>query len=409
MNQFKSASILSDQTDYDIAIIGGGIHGVGVAQASAAAGYRTVLLEQKHLAYGTSRWSSKLIHGGLRYLENFEFGLVRESLKERELLLKLAPDLVKRQNFYIPIYENTSRRPWKIRLGLLAYTVLAGGNKQTFFRSVPSTEWDSLDGLEKNGLGTVLQYTDAQTDDAKLTQAVMNSAIELGSDLICPAQFEQANRIEGGWQVAYSEKGNGHYFTTRTLVNAAGPWASGLLANIDGGMPEFSTENVQGTHIELPGELNHGCYYMEVPSDKRAVFAMPWQGRTLVGTTEFTYKDDPHKVFSRDAAVEYLIKVYQHYFPRRDATVLDRWAGLRVLPTSKGAAFKRSRETQLPVDNDLKPTVISIFGGKLTGYRVTAKKVIAKLKPSLPKVNERARTEELSLNLDGVIEINRSN
>ena len=142
MNQFKSATLLSDQTEYDIAIVGGGIHGVGVAQAAAAAGYRTVLLEQKHLAYGTSRWSSKLIHGGLRYLENFEIGLVRESLKERELLLKLAPDLVRRQNFYIPIYENTSRRPWKIRLGLMAYTVLAGGNKQTFFRSVPSTEWN---------------------------------------------------------------------------------------------------------------------------------------------------------------------------------------------------------------------------------------------------------------------------
>ena len=114
--------------DFDVTVIGGGIHGVGVAQAAAAAGYRVVLLEQQHLAYGTSRWSSKLIHGGLRYLENFEFGLVRESLKERELLLKLAPDLVKRQKFYIPVYENTSRRPWLIGMGLLAYTVLAGGN-----------------------------------------------------------------------------------------------------------------------------------------------------------------------------------------------------------------------------------------------------------------------------------------
>jgi len=192
-------------------------------------------------------------------------------------------------------------------------------------------------------------------------------------------------------------------------VNAAGPWASNLLEKITDGMPAFSTDKVQGTHIELPGSLNQGCYYMEVPADKRAVFAMPWQGRTLVGTTEFTYTDDPHDVHSRDEAVDYLLEVYQHYFPNRDMTVLDRWAGLRVLPSSTGKAFKRSRETQLPVDNEKLPTVLSIFGGKLTGYRATAEKVIKILTPSLPKVTEKARTDQLPLSLDGVEEIKRTN
>lgn len=395
--------------DFDVTIIGGGIHGVGVAQAAAAAGYRVALLEQKHLAYGTSRWSSKLIHGGLRYLENFEIGLVRESLKERELLIKLAPDIVKRQKFYIPVYENTSRRPWFIGLGLLAYTVLAGGNKNTFFHRIPSSEWGALDGLERNGLDAVLQYSDAQTDDAKLTQSVMNSAKELGAQLLCPATFEKASRVEGGLQVEYSENGQTHRFKTRTLVNAAGPWAADLLANITGGLPDFAVDKVQGTHIELPGELTKGCYYMEVEADKRAVFAMPWQGRTLVGTTEFTYEDDPHKIHSRDEAVDYLLEVYNQHFPRRDITVLDRWAGLRVLPAATGAAFKRSRETQLPVDDETKPMVLSIFGGKLTGYRATALKVMDKLQPSLPKIAEKARTDQLPLTLEGVEETPRSN
>lgn len=400
---------MKNSTEYDVAVIGGGIHGVGVAQAAAAAGYRVVLLEQKHLAYGTSRWSSKLIHGGLRYLENFEFGLVRESLKERELLIKLAPDLVKRQDFYIPIYRDTTRRPWFVGLGLLAYTVLAGGNKHTRFHRIPQSDWGQLDGLQLNELDSVLQYTDAQTDDAKLTQAVMNSAIDLGADLLCPATFKAAKRISEGVEVFYEVGGQQAHFSTRTVVNAAGPWASELLDNMLGGLPTFSVDKVQGTHIELPGELAQGCYYLEVPEDRRAVFAMPWQGRTLLGTTEFSYRGDPHKIHSRDEAVDYLLRAYRHYFPNRDDTILDRWAGLRVLPAATGAAFKRSRETQLPVDRDRNPTVLSIFGGKLTGYRATAEKVVEKLQPSLPKVKRKAKTSELPLSLAGVQEVKRSN
>jgi glycerol-3-phosphate dehydrogenase len=408
-NKTVNISLAENAIDYDIAVIGGGIHGVGVAQAAAAAGYRTVLLEQQHLAYGTSRWSSKLIHGGLRYLENFEFGLVRESLKERELLIKLAPELVKRQKFTIPVYKETSRRPWLIGLGLTAYTVLAGGNKHTRFRRIPQEEWPELDGLKQEGLDSVLQYTDAQTDDAKLTQAVMNSAIELGAELRCPAKFERANRVDGGVEVQYEMNGKIEKFKTRTLVNAAGPWAAELLSTTLGGLPDFPVDKVQGTHIELPSEISKGCYYLEVPADKRAVFAMPWKGRTLLGTTEFTYEGDPHQVHSRDEAVEYLLNVYRHYFPSQDDTVLDRWAGLRVLPAATDSAFKRSRETQMPVDNEKHPVVLSIFGGKLTGYRATAEKVIEKLQPSLPKVAVKALTSQLPLSLDGVEETKRSN
>ena len=171
----------------DLLIVGGGIHGVGVAQAGAAAGYRTVLLEQDSLAAGTSSRSSKLIHGGLRYLESGHIGLVRESLHERELLLRLAPQLVRRKRFYIPIYKQSSRSPFLIRSGLTLYAILAGGRSGTRFRSVPRREWDQLDGLSTKDLRKVYQYWDAQTDDRQLTAAVMRSAMSMDAHLCCPA------------------------------------------------------------------------------------------------------------------------------------------------------------------------------------------------------------------------------
>lgn len=399
---------MTNKIDFDVAVIGGGIHGVGVAQAAAAAGYQTVLLEQKHLAYGTSRWSSKLVHGGLRYLESMEFGLVRESLHERELLIKLAPELVKRQDFHIPIYEHTSRKAWFVRLGLIAYWALAGGKKETRFQKIARDQWGQLDGLQTEGLKTVLQYTDAQTDDALLTQAVMASAQELGAELLCPATVESIRLHDNGAQIEFSQGEQGQQkqsLNAKVVVNAAGPWAQQLLEKTTPVDLSFPVENIQGTHIELPAPVTQGCYYLEVPEDKRAVFVMPWQGHTLLGTTEYRYTGDPHDVHSIDKSVDYLLRVYRRYFPEQSDEVINRWAGLRVLPVSQGKAFKRSRETQLPTDRKDAPRMLSIFGGKLTGYRATALKVMDELESSLPKRKRLAHTHELMLrqpNFDGV-------
>lgn len=382
----------------DVLVVGGGIHGVGVAQAAAAAGYDAILLEQTALAAGTSSKSSKLIHGGLRYLESKEFSLVRESLKERELLIRLAPDLVRRCGFYIPVYKSTSRSPWLIRTGLSFYSVLAGLNKNTLFRKVPKQEWDSLDGLLTDDLRCVFRYTDAQTNDALLTQAVMRSAQELGAKLLCPARFVSAEISEQHCEVTIECDGETRKIRAATIVNAAGPWASRLLDLITPAPKPFPVDNVQGAHIELPGKVTQGCYYLEVPKDRRAVFAMPWkEDRTMFGTTEHLYSGDPAQVHALDEEVDYLIDVYKRFFPGRDTTVLDKWAGLRVLPAATGAAFKRSRETQLPVDSAKRPRLLSIFGGKLTGYRATALKVIDKLSVTLPKKDRRAHTHELTL------------
>lgn len=382
---------------YDVLIIGGGIHGVGVAQAAAAAGYSTVLLEQTALADGTSSRSSKLIHGGLRYLESYEFGLVRESLRERELLLRLAPTLVKRRKIFIPVYDRTSRGPLMVRSGLTLYAALAGGRQGTRFRKVPNSEWGSLDGLSTDGLRAVYQFWDGQTDDRQLTRAVMRSAESLGAELMCPARFLGASIQNGHCEAHVEQDGTEQTIQAQVIVNAAGPWAERLLPLFQPELPPFPVDNVQGAHIELPGAIEQGCYYMEVEKDRRAVFVMPWKDHTLVGTTEHVYTAEPSKVHPLDEEVDYLIDVYRRHFPDRDTTVVSKWAGLRVLPAAKGAAFKRSRETQLPVDNTRHPRVLSIFGGKLTGYRATAEKVITKLERSLPKRHRQARTGELPL------------
>jgi len=381
----------------DIAIIGGGIHGVGVAQAAAAAGYSVSLLEKNGLATGTSRKSSKLIHGGLRYLESLDFHLVRESLHERELLVTNAPDLVQWQPFFIPVYRSTSRRPWFIRTGLALYTLLSGFSRHGRFRTVPRSEWQQLDGLTTDGLQTVLQYWDAQTDDHLLTQAVMASAQALGATLLCPAEFIAAKKHDAGYELRYRQNQQEQTLAARVVVNAAGPWAKAVAKKFTPELPVIAVENVQGTHIELPGTLEHGCYYLEVPQDRRAVFAMPWKGHTLFGTTEHQFTEAPEEVKPLQQEIEYLLTVYRNYFPQRADEIINAWAGLRVLPKAEGASFKSSRETHLITDKDKHPQALSIFGGKLTAYRATAEKVIQTVTDSLPEKAVKADTKEIKL------------
>lgn len=390
-------SAMSLPSSVDVIVIGGGIHGVGVAQAAAAAGYQVVLLEKTRLADGTSSRSSKLIHGGLRYLETGQFRLVYESLHERELLLKLAPDLVRRQPFYIPVYPHTKRRPWALRIGLSLYTLLAGGRAGTRFRKVPHGEWQSLDGLLTSSLQSVYQYWDAQTDDRSLTRAVMRSAETLGAICCEHAELRRGEIQSSGCRVWFEWKDREYSLESSVIVNAAGPWINQVLARLTPSMRPAALELVEGTHLELPGTVSRGCYYVEAPQDGRAVFVMPWRDRTLLGTTERPYHDDPDQVQPTHQETDYLLSVYKHYFPDRSRDVLDAWAGLRVLPPSQGTAFRRSRETRLLTDNEAHPRLLSIVGGKLTAYRATAERVVRQLQRTLPPRLRQARTHELML------------
>ncbi|MGE0372495.1 MAG: FAD-dependent oxidoreductase, partial [Gammaproteobacteria bacterium] len=300
---------------YDVAVIGAGIHGAGVAQAAAARGLAVLVLEQADIASGTSCRSSKLIHGGLRYLETGQFTLVRECLRERALLLRLAPDLIRLQPFHLPVYADTRRRPAQLRLGLALYAALGGLKAANRFRSLPRREWSTLDGLETKGLQQVFRYWDAQTDDRQLTRAVMASAQALGARLVLPATFTGAGLSDRGCAITYTHAGGEHSCEARVLINAAGPWVNTVLEKIRPHMEPRAIELVQGAHLLIDGALNRGIYYMEAPRDGRAVFAMPWQGKLLLGTTETPYAGDPAAVTPRQQEQDYLLETLAHYFP----------------------------------------------------------------------------------------------
>lgn len=386
---------------FDAVIVGGGIHGVGFAQAAAAAGHSVLLLEQTALAHGSSSRSSKLIHGGLRYLESGQLRLVRESLHERALLLKLAPDLVHLRRFLIPVYRQTRRRPWQLRIGLGLYAVLAGLDSAARFGTLPRRHWHELDGLRTQELQAVYWYHDAQTDDALLTAAVMRSAQSLGAELLMPAQFAGATLDQDAVTIRYTHQSQECECRAGVLINAAGPWAAQVATRIAPTISVPPLELVQGTHIVLDGGLNEGIYYVESPRDGRAVFFMPWQSRTLVGTTELPFHGDPGRVLPTPHELKYLESVVRHYFPGRLEAAHRRqhaaFAGLRVLPAGGGHAFHRSRETLLAPDRTLRPRVLSIYGGKLTTWRAVSARALALVAGSLPDRRAVARTDRLPL------------
>jgi glycerol-3-phosphate dehydrogenase len=381
---------------FDVVVIGGGIHGVGVAQAAATAGYSVALLEKSALAAGTSSRSSKLIHGGLRYLESGQLHLVRESLKEREILLEIAPDLVKLVPFHIPLYRHTTRHAWQIRVGLSLYAALGGFTRATRFGTLARERWTTLDALETRELEHVFVYQDAQTDDAALTRAVMRSAQRLGAELVCPAEFIGATKSSDGFEIRYRESGQERACRARTLVNAAGPWANAVLARMGTNVTTLPFELVQGAHIEFDTPAKSAVYYIEA-SDRRAVFVMPWHGRTLVGTTETRSRPDPDTLAPTPTEIAYLQQTYVRYFPNEPARLLGSFAGARVLPGGNDTPFHRSRETILHLDERALPGLLTIYGGKLTGYRAAAERVIRRLLPYLPVRAARANTRTLRL------------
>lgn len=381
----------------DVLVVGAGIQGAGVAQAAAAAGYSVRVLEKTGVASATSSRSSKLIHGGLRYLETGQLGLVHECLRERDILLRIAPQLVRRVPFHIPIYRHSRRSAWKIRAGLSLYAALNGLQRASWFAALPRRRWDELDGLNTIDLQAVFRYYDAQTDDAMLTQAVMRSAQRLEAELVCPGEFLGAQRTPSGYRVQYRAGDVDVECTAATLVNAAGPWCNEVLARIQPRLDPPAVELVQGTHLVLDGVMQQGIYYTEA-GDGRAIFVMPWHGQTLIGTTETAYKGDPAQAQPLAAEEKYLLQTFKQHFPQRSVQIRDRFAGLRVLPHSNAAAFERPRETLYMTDTARGARLVGIYGGKLTSYRAAALKALDVILPVLPRRAARADTAFVELN-----------
>ncbi|GAA5524058.1 D-erythritol 1-phosphate dehydrogenase [Microbulbifer aestuariivivens] len=383
--------------DFDVLVVGAGIQGAGAAEALAEAGYRVAILEQQGIAAATSCRSSKLIHGGLRYLESGQFQLVRECLHERRWLLANKPQLVRMVPFYIPVYRHSRRSPWTVRLGLTLYALLAGITRSdSRFRAIPRREWDKLSGLNTEDLLAVYRYYDAQTDDAALTRNVTEAAVAKGATLICPGSLVGAELAKQGMLVDYVAEGQLNTLRARVLVNCSGPWVNDTNERCSPQAAVPPLDLVAGTHIELPLTLGDRIFYVEA-ADGRAVFVMPWKGRTLVGTTERSYRGDPRHVAPTLAEEQYLLQTVQRYFPQTRQLlakdICDSWAGLRVLPQSKGTPFSRPRDTMLCCDDPKHPRVVAVAGGKLTSYRATARKIVKALRPTLDTV-ERDLPEE---------------
>ncbi len=399
---------LEQHTGYDLLVVGGGIQGAGIAQAAVAAGYKVLLVERDDWGCGTSSRSSKLIHGGLRYLESGQFTLVRKALKERQLLLKLAPDLVRPVPFWLPLYHSGTlknhRSDMALYTGLQLYRWLAKGVEHDriscdFDRFEPEAPqlqslWDN--GFERDGIKAVYRYWDAQTDDRLLTRAVAYSAKKLGATLVRGWELTHARPSDYGWRVDLSDGCQRKRIEVSVIVNATGPWVSQLHGLIYGAPTPLSTELVQGSHVLIEGSLGDSVYYLEA-EDHRGVFVMPWQQDTLVGTTEVPYSGDPAECRPSSDEIDYLRQTVRRYFPELQLRIKDQFAGLRVLPKGNGSFFHRARDTRLQQHWSEGRGLVSLYGGKLTTYRTTAQKVVKLLQPHLGLRQPLADTSKLKL------------
>lgn len=366
---------------YDIVVIGAGIQGAGVAQAAAACGYKTLVIEKfPQAGLGTSCKSSKLIHGGLRYLESGQFKLVYECLRERKYLLKNAPELVKLIPFYIPVYSNSVRSSWMIWLGLSIYSLFSLKK----FSIVNKSDWESLDGINLKNLKCVYKYFDAQTDDKKLTQAVITSAEKQGADVLYNADFKKSDFQKNKHIVTYTQNSKEKSTTCHCIVNCTGPWVISTQEKIKPLLKTPAIELVAGTHIVVDKPILRGVYYIEA-ADKRAVFVMPWkEQQTLIGTTERLYSDNADKLTPTESEKLYLLETYNSHFNTQLTTenINESFAGLRVLPKNNQSAFNKSRES-LIITNSKQPGLITLIGGKLTAYRASSEDVLTKIKETL--------------------------
>ncbi|MFV9616917.1 MAG: FAD-dependent oxidoreductase, partial [Gammaproteobacteria bacterium] len=306
-----------------------------------------------------------------------------------------APDLVSLDEFYIPVYESTSRSSLTLRTGLFLYAILGGLKSSTHFHALKKKHWPSLDGLKQEGLKAVYQYYDGRTDDHALTHAVMRSAIELGAESVIPATFVSAQCDQHRVHITYLDNGIEKHCQASALVNATGAWINSVLEKIKPASSSMAIDLVQGTHLVLDNMPVQHCFYLEAPQDKRAIFLMPWKNKTLLGTTETRFSGLPENVQPQQGEKDYLLEVAQHYFPEHNNfNVSTEFAGLRVLTSGDENNFSKPRDTVLYKSHD---RVINIYGGKLTTYRSTAERVIKKLRPVLPPVKIKALTENIKL------------
>jgi len=380
---------------YDIAVIGGGINGVGIAADASGRGLSVFLCEKDDLASHTSSASSKLIHGGLRYLEHYEFRLVREALAEREVLLAKAPHIVKPMRFVLP-HRPHLRPAWMIRAGLFLYDHLGKREKLPASRSLRFGQ----DGPLKANITRGFEYSDCWVDDARLVVLNAMAAREKGAHIHTQTRCLSARRNKGLWELQM-ERTDGSLFSIRAkaLVNAAGPWVARFIREDLKLESAYGIRLIQGSHLIVPKLYEGENAFILQNEDQRIVFTIPYMERfTIIGTTDREYTGDPSKVTITEGETDYLLKVVNEHFKKQlgRTDVLHTYSGVRPLCNDESdnpSAITRDYTLSLSGDAEHAP-ILSVFGGKLTTYRKLAESAMAELAPFFkdmkPKWTEKA-------------------
>jgi glycerol-3-phosphate dehydrogenase len=373
----------------DIAIIGGGINGCGIARDAAGRGLSVLLAEKDDLASGTSSASTKLIHGGLRYLEHYEFRLVRESLKEREVLLRSAPHIIRPMRFVLPHHRGL-RPAFLIRLGLFLYDHLGGRSMLPPSRALDLSQAAAGKPL-KSGFTRGFEYSDCWVDDARLVVLNAMDAAARGARVRVRTQVVSARRSEGHWQIELRNQVSGQHewVTARVLVNAAGAWMADAAAPRIDAHAIGSIRLVKGSHIVVPKLFDHDNAYIFQNPDRRIVFAIPYeQDFTLIGTTDVDFAGDLSNVAISKEEADYLCGAANEYFAASisPSDVVWSYSGVRSLyDDGEASAQDATRDFVLDLDgNRGEPPLLSIVGGKITTYRHLAEKALEKLAPMFP-------------------------
>ena len=370
---------------YDIAIIGGGVNGCGIARDAAGRGLSVFLAEQGDLASGTSSASTKLIHGGLRYLEHYAFRLVRESLKEREVLLRMAPHIIRPLRFVLP-HHRALRPALLIRLGLFLYDHLGGREILPASRAIALTG-TPLGTPLKSEYARGFEYSDCWVDDARLVVLNAMDAARRGATIRVRTEIVSARRHDGHWLVESRDTGGGASETVaaRVLINAAGPWVSDVTGRL-GANEHAPLRLVQGSHIVVAKRFAHESAYIFQNADGRIVFAIPYEHDfTLIGTTDVDYTGDPADVAVTEREISYLCGAASEYFvqPITPADVVWSYAGVRPLYDA-GDVSAQEATRDFVLEREGEPPLLNIIGGKITTFRHLAEEALKKLGTAFP-------------------------
>ena len=373
---------------FDLAIIGGGVNGCGIARDAAGRGNSVFLCEMNDLASGTSSWSTKLVHGGLRYLEYYEFRLVREALIEREILWQIAPHIIRPLRFVLPHHAGL-RPAWLLRLGLFLYDHIGGRHLLPATRSVDLAHDAVGRPLIAGRYTRGFEYSDCFVDDARLVALNARDAADRGAEIRTRTRATEIRQSDGIWHVSLENTVTRACSTiaARVLVNAGGPWVEQVLNSGAGVNARAKVRLVQGSHIVVRKLYEHDRAYMFQNADGRIVFVIPYQDDfTLIGTTDRDYHGDPSEVSATREEIEYLCNSVSEYLakPVVPEDVVWTYAGVRPLYDDGASEAKAAtREYVFELDTPGGAPILSIYGGKITTYRRLAEEALERLSPYL--------------------------